>query len=99
MPTTRPTHLAPGSEALWDWMDRRGFNQREAAEVLEIHFMSLNQILRGSRKPGLAIALRIERHAGIPAGIWLRTRVSATRRRKSETPVTTDKQVGNSHVR
>lgn len=70
----RPAKLPPGPEALWDWMERRGLNQREAAEVLGIHYVSLNQFLHG-RRPGLAIALRIEQHAGIAPGVWMRTRV------------------------
>lgn len=60
-------------------MERRGLNQRETAALLEMNFVSLNQILMVRRRPGLAVAMRIERHTGIDAGIWLRTPV----RRKS----------------
>lgn len=92
--SNRPTHLAPGPEALWDWMTRRGLNQRETAKTLGLHYMSLNQFLLGHRKPGLANALLIERHTGIPAGIWVRTRVSVQKRRKADIGATANKQTG-----
>jgi len=95
---TRPAQETPGVAALWDWMERRRLNQREAAQILGLHFMSLNQILHGHRRPGLAIALRIEAHAGVPAGIWLRTAVRATKRRKTELTASASKHVGNRHV-
>ena len=60
-------------------MERRGFDQREAAQFLGIHYMTLNQILHGRYRPGLAIAVRIERSTGINPGIWLRTWVSDSR--------------------
>lgn len=75
----RPAKLPPGPNALWDWMDRMGFDQRQTAQLLGIHFVSLNQILHGDRRPGLAIAMRIERHTGINPGIWLRTPVRESR--------------------
>ena len=75
----RPAKLPPGPDALWDWMERRGLDQRETAQLLGIHFVSLNQILHGDRRPGLAIAMRIERHTGINPGVWLRTPVSEAR--------------------
>lgn len=73
--TGRPAKMKPGPEALWDWMERRGLNQAEAAQLLHVHHVSLNQILMGRRRPGLAIAMRIERHTGINPGLWLRTTV------------------------
>lgn len=74
----RPVKLPPGPTALWDWMERMGLDQRQTAEMLGIHFVSLNQYLHGDRKPGLAVALRIERHTGINPGVWVRTQVSGT---------------------
>ena len=79
-------------------MDRRGLNQRESAKVLGVHYMSLNQMLKGHRKPGLANALLIEQRAGIPACLWVRTRVSQAKRRKSTPPVSENKQTGYRHV-
>lgn len=95
----RPTYrLPPGPTALWDWMERRVLNQREAARVLGVHYMSLNQMLRGKRKPGLTNALLIEKRAGIPAGLWARTRVSAPKRRKSVAAVTVNNESAYSHA-
>jgi transcriptional regulator with XRE-family HTH domain len=99
MLTKRPIHQTAGATALWDWMERRGLNQREAAKVLELHFMSLNQYLHGHRRPGLAAALRIERHTGLPAGIWMRTPVSEKKRRKSGATVNADKQMAYGYAR
>ena len=57
--------MTAGAVALRDWMVRRGLNQREAAKVLAVHYMCLNQYLSGKRRPQLAVALRIEAHAGL----------------------------------
>lgn len=101
LPTpTRLIPKTPGAAALWAWIERRfEGNQREAAKALGIAFQSLNQILRGKgRRPGLAMALRIERVAGVPAGIWLHTQVSGKKRRKSTTAVTANKHIAYRHV-
>lgn len=85
MSNPRPINMTAGAIALRDWKDRRGLNQREAAKVLGVHYMCLNQYLLGRRLPGLAVALRIEREAGVSAGLWTRTVVSGTRKRKAKT--------------
>lgn len=91
----------PGQKALRDWMERRDMNQREAAKVLGIHYMCLNQYLQigeRRRQPGLASALLIQDKTGIPMSIWALTKVSVTRRRKTNRPVTENKQAAYSHV-
>lgn len=70
-------------------MERRGLDQRETATLLGIHFVTLNQILHGDRRPGLAIALRIEAHTGINPGLWMRTQVSEL---KSVVPISATKR-------
>jgi len=64
--------MQPGRTQLQDWMDRRGFNQRETARELGMDYTTLNQILTGRRSVGLAIAVRIEQHTGIPVESWIR---------------------------
>lgn len=76
--TGRPVKLSAGANALWNWLEKRGLNQREAALMLDIHWVSLNQILMDRRRPGLAIAVRIFEFAGIEPGIWTRTPVRQT---------------------
>lgn len=98
-PTSDLPNLTPGAKALLGWLARMKLDQRAGAQVLGVHYMSLNQILRGKRKPGLAVALRIERHTGLPAGIWLRTAVSGTKRRKSDTSTSTNKHAAYDYAR
>jgi len=90
--------MTAGAVALRDWMVRRGLNQREAAKVLAVHYMCLNQYLSGKRRPQLAVALRIEAHAGVSAGLWALTSVSASKRRKSRALLTGDKQSAYGHA-
>lgn len=95
----RPKVLSDGQAALWDWLERRGFDQREAAAFLDIHWVTLNGILSGRKRPGLAIAIRIEQGAGIDAGIWMRTRVRDSKRRSQKPPATLDKSSEYRHAR
>lgn len=66
----RAPHLPPGADAIWDWMERRGLNQRQASEIVEIDHTYLNHIVSGRRLPGRDLAVRIERKTGIPVEIW-----------------------------
>lgn len=75
-PIGRPESLPPGPEALWDWMERRGVDQRETAQLIGIHYVTLNQILHNDYRPGLAAAIKIERVTGISPGLWMETGVS-----------------------
>jgi plasmid maintenance system antidote protein VapI len=74
--TGRPGKLTPGAAALWDWMERRGLNQQEAAVILGIHYITLNQVLQMRRVPALTTAVLIERQTGIVPAVWARTGVN-----------------------
>jgi plasmid maintenance system antidote protein VapI len=67
--------MKPGHEQLADWIERRGFSQREAASFLGWHETFLSKILTTDRSPGLANAVKIERETGIPAEAWLSIRL------------------------
>lgn len=70
--------MVHGREQLKDWLDRRGFNQREAAEFLSMDFTMLNQILTGRRNPGLATAVNLERLTGVAVDAWVPTDVDGS---------------------
>jgi plasmid maintenance system antidote protein VapI len=63
----------PGAAQLTDWMQRRGFKQREAAEYLGKGFDEtvVSALVNGRRFPGLENALTLERLTGIPAEAWV----------------------------
>lgn len=60
-----------GAEQLKDWMHRRRFLQREAAEHLGFDETFVSQLVNGRRTPGLDNAIIIERATGIPVEAWL----------------------------
>jgi len=60
-----------GPEQLKDWMHRRRFLQREAADFLGFDETFVSQLVNGRRVPGLDNAIRIERKTGIPVEAWL----------------------------
>lgn len=63
--------IEPGATQLRDWMRRRGFNtQAEVAGFLEIDQRFVSEFLNEQRRPGLKIALVIERKTGIPVEAW-----------------------------
>lgn len=65
------TAIEPGASQLRDWMRRRGFNtQAEVAGFLEIDQRFVSEFLNEQRRPGLKIALVIERKTGIPVEAW-----------------------------
>lgn len=51
-------------------------NDYELAALLHLTKPHMSQILSGKRRPGLAIAVRIEDATGIPARSWADMRVS-----------------------
>lgn len=65
--------MQSGPEQLKDWMHRRRFLQREAAEYLGWHETYISQLLTGARTPGLDNAVHIERQTGIPIEAWTST--------------------------
>jgi plasmid maintenance system antidote protein VapI len=94
----RPKVMTDGQAALWAWMDRRGVNQRETARLLEIHYVTLNAILTGRKKPGLAVAVKIEQHTGINTGVWVRTAVRDSARHDPDEAVNHYKSLGYGHA-
>jgi plasmid maintenance system antidote protein VapI len=59
-------------------MNRRQFNQREAAEFLGLNDVHFSQILNNKRQPGLANAIRIEQRTGISVESWALSQLSTT---------------------
>ena len=61
----------PGATQLRDWMKRRGFDtQDEVAGFLGIDSRFISQFMNERRRPGLKLALVIERKTGIPVEAW-----------------------------
>ena len=79
--------MADGRDALRKWQEKRGFNQREMADVLGFHETYVCQILKGNRFPALANAVRIERVTGIPVESWLARRSTKAASHVSKTAV------------
>ena len=69
-----------GIEQFKDWMARRGFSQREAAEFLGWHDTYICHVLKGRRVPDLTNAVRIERMTGIPVSAWVPSNQDMTNR-------------------
>jgi transcriptional regulator with XRE-family HTH domain len=63
--------MKSGPEQFKDWMHRRRFLQKEAAEHLGFDHTFISQLLSGSRTPGLESAITIERKTGIAVEAWL----------------------------
>lgn len=64
-----------GPAQLKDWMLRRRFLQKEAAEYLGMDETFVSQMVNGKRTPGLENAVHIERMTGIPVEAWVPTEV------------------------
>ena len=58
-------------ELLARWIQRGRMSQQEAAEVIGISKVKLNQYLQGAARPSLETAIRIEDAAGIGIRLWL----------------------------
>lgn len=65
--------MKSGAEQLKDWMHRRRFMAREAAEYFGWHESFISQLINSVRTPGLENAVKIERESGIPVEAWLPT--------------------------
>lgn len=63
--------MKSGPEQLKDWMHRRRFLQREAAEYLGFDETFVSHLVNGKRSPGLDNAIILERRTGIPVEAWL----------------------------
>lgn len=60
---------------LREWIERRGIQQNEAADILGIDQSFVSHILSGRRTPGLRRAVKIERITGIPVSSWASKRL------------------------
>jgi plasmid maintenance system antidote protein VapI len=60
-----------GRVLLERWMVRMRLTQGEAAELIGISRVTLNQYLNGDKRPGLEAAVRIEDATGITGRSWL----------------------------
>lgn len=92
--------MEDGREQLADWIVRCHLTQRNAAVKLGLHFTTLNKILSGCRRPGLSIAIQLQRLAGVPVEAWTPTgdgKCAITRRKHSQKRA--NWQVGNRHAR
>lgn len=63
--------METGADQLRDWLTRRGFNQREAADYLGLEQSFMSLMINGLRSPGLTLAVRIHERTGIPVAAWL----------------------------
>ncbi len=59
------------------WIDASGMNRDEVAAALGINRTHLDKVCRGARRPGLGLALGIEKltRGAIPASDWLQVRI------------------------
>lgn len=62
--------MKTGAELLRDWIERRGYKQTEAAEVLSLQPTFLSMLVNKHRLPSLDNAVKIERLTGIPVSAW-----------------------------
>lgn len=75
------SEIEPGASQLRDWMKRRGFNtQAEVAGFLEIDQRFVSEFMHEKRRPGLQLALLIERKTGIPVEAWMATELDESDR-------------------
>lgn len=63
--------MKSGVEQLKDWIERRAFSQRDAAEYLGWDEQSFSKLIRGTRGIGLSKAVQIEGLTGIPVEAWV----------------------------
>jgi hypothetical protein len=59
------------------WIDGSGMTRSDVADALEINRTHLDKLCRGTRRPGLALALSIEKltRGAIPAAEWVEARL------------------------
>lgn len=99
-PPQRPANLPPAPDALWDWIAKRRVNQREAARLLQIPFITLNHYLHNRRRPGLVRLQHLYEQTGIPIALWLPTRVGTrAKRRHGDSKTVQYLPTGNANAR
>jgi plasmid maintenance system antidote protein VapI len=62
--------MQTGRAQLAAYRKRSRLKQNQLAHLLRIHDTYLSQLLSGRRRPGLDVALRIERLTGVPVESW-----------------------------
>jgi len=65
--------LKTGRERLAAYRDKCHLNQNELADLLQLDYTYVSQIITGVRRPGLETAIRIEAVTGIPVKSWSAT--------------------------
>lgn len=72
--------MTSGPDQLRDWMNRRGLNQAETADLMGFDQTYISQLLSGRRHPSLRNAIRIQRETGIAPDAWLSSQLDETNR-------------------
>lgn len=70
MDMTDSIEQADGAKLLRVWIAERNFKMYEVAQALDVTDQAVSMICHGKRKPGLALAVRIEKVTGIPVEVW-----------------------------
>jgi len=65
--------MVNGAAELRDWMARRGFSQREAADYIDVSESFYSLLINEKHRAGLTLALRIQDRTGIPVHVWADT--------------------------
>lgn len=69
------------------WITRSGRTSTEVAAALRISAAQLSHIVMGTRRPSLALAVRLHDVTGIPVAAWVRTTNANSRPRKLKAAV------------
>lgn len=71
-----PGRPRKGENKLSKWIDASGLTRDEVAGELGVNRTYLDMLCRGARRPGLRLALEIERitSGALPAAEWLRAK-------------------------
>ncbi len=64
----KPTH--PG-EILKEELAERGITQKEFAQLIGMHASHLNAFIKGKRNMNEDLAIKLEKHLGIPYNVWM----------------------------
>lgn len=64
------TPIHPG-EILKDELEARGMSQKKFADLIDVSYTALNEVVNGKRPISTEYALKIEAATGIPAYIWV----------------------------
>ena len=59
-----------GPEQFKEWMRRARMTQSDAGRYLGVSESLISNIVNGKYRPGLTVAIKIERHTGIPVEAW-----------------------------